>query len=96
MTISQVSSVVSLHRCALVAGNGSYILVAYDHDLHGLTIRTKAKGNSNNVFGYGTALLKISGHHSIEMSYLWCVEFKVFGGFQFQYIIQGFHSMLKL
>ena len=31
-------------------------------------IRTKAKGNSNIVFGYGTAFLKISGHYSIEMS----------------------------
>ena len=31
-------------------------------------IGSKAKGNSNNVFGYGTALLKISGHYSIEMS----------------------------
>ena len=31
-------------------------------------IRTKVKGNSNNVFGYGTALLKISRHYSIKMS----------------------------
>ena len=30
-------------------------------------IRTKAKGNSNNVFGYDTALLKISEHYSVEM-----------------------------
>ena len=27
----------------------------------------QSKSNSNNVFGYGTALLKISGHNSIEM-----------------------------
>ena len=32
---------VSLHRTALVAGNGSYILAAYGLDLHSLTI-TKA------------------------------------------------------
>ena len=32
-------------------------------------VRTKAKGNSNNVFGYdSTALLRISGHYSVEMS----------------------------
>ena len=31
-------------------------------------VGTKAKGNSNNVLDYGTALLKISGHNSIEMS----------------------------
>ena len=31
-------------------------------------VRTKAKGTSNYVFGYGTALLKISGHYSIEIS----------------------------
>ena len=31
-------------------------------------IETKAKSNSDNVFGYGTALLKISRHYSIEMS----------------------------
>ena len=31
-------------------------------------VGTKAKSNSDNVFGYGTALLKISGHYSIEMS----------------------------
>ena len=30
--------------------------------------RTKAKGNSDNVLGYGTALLKISGYYSIEIS----------------------------
>ena len=31
-------------------------------------IDTNIKTNSDNMFGYGTALLKISGHHSIEMS----------------------------
>ena len=31
-------------------------------------IRTKAKSNSDDVFGHGTALLKISGHYSKEMS----------------------------
>ena len=36
--ISQVSLVVSLHRTALVAGNGSNILAAYGLDLHGPTI----------------------------------------------------------
>ena len=29
---------------------------------------TKAKSNSDDVFGHGTALLKISGHYLIEMS----------------------------
>ena len=29
---------------------------------------TKAKSNNDDVFGYGTVLLKISGHYSIEMS----------------------------
>ena len=29
---------------------------------------TKAKSNSDDVFGHGTAFLKISGHYSIEMS----------------------------
>ena len=38
MTLSQVSSVVSLTWNALVAGNGSYILAAYGHDLDGPTI----------------------------------------------------------
>ena len=31
-------------------------------------IGTKAKSNSDDVFGKGTTLLKISGHYSIEMS----------------------------
>ena len=45
-------------------------------------IRTNAKGNSNNVFGYDTALLKISAHYSIEMSiFVVCWNFR---GFQFQ------------
>ena len=30
-------------------------------------IRTKAKSNSDDVFGYDTALFKISGHYSIEI-----------------------------
>ena len=31
-------------------------------------VGTKAKSNSDDVFGHGTSLLKISGHYSIEMS----------------------------
>ena len=31
-------------------------------------IGTKAKSKGDDVFGHGTALLKISGHYSIEMS----------------------------
>ena len=31
-------------------------------------VRTKAKDNSDNEFGHGNALLKISGHISTEMS----------------------------
>ena len=42
--VPSVSSVVSLHRTALVAGNGSFILQAYGLDLHGPTL------SNNNIY----------------------------------------------
>ena len=60
-------------------------------------IRTKAKSNSDNVFGHGTALLKISGHYLIEMSIFVVCWIWSFWRFSIPiYIIRGFHSMLKL
>ena len=39
-------------------------------------IGTKAKSNSDDVFGHGTVLLKTSGHYLMKMSIF--VEFEVF------------------
>ena len=59
-------------------------------------IGTKAKSSSDDVVGHGTALLKISGHYSIEMSIFVVCWIWSFLGIKFQYIIWRFHFMLKL
>ena len=46
-------------------------------------IGTKAKSNSDDLFGHGTELLKMSGHYSIERS----IFVIYFGRIKFQYII---------
>ena len=49
--------------------------------------RPKPLGNSNNVFGYDTALLKISGHYSVS---------NVFWAFKFRHIVQSFDCFMRV